>query len=393
MADYMDPFNEKTFYSLFEPWVTIINQKESGSVLHIPRRDQLYHVHQFLSSAPFLKTRLLEYRELQFIVLDLNTVVLDDVSDLKAYLDSKILKNKRPVLLILDADTLLEDKRHLLAYLDAQHQEFCATLIYFFSKNITYDKYSRLLNSFTSLFQHIVILPYFDKQDSKDFLLNRSKQFCPVPRKISGEILNKCGGCLWLIKQCLRHYCGTKDEKVLFSHDVLNLKLRVLFTELEPDEVGVLKQIVYKNYQFSSDQLPFISYLLETKTVIKTRKHFKIAIPLFESYIKGYFAEKSRLYLDKDGLLKLNGVPVELFFSKNEKRLLNNLVSDPNRVFSRDETARLLWGSKYKESYTDWALDQMIWRLRKKLNKLNIDSNVIHTIKNKGFVFNTEYGK
>ena len=132
MASHTDPFNQKTFNNLFLPWIQVINQNESGVILHVPKRDQNYHVKQFLEAIPFLSASISAFSQIQIITIDLGALALDDLFDVKNYIDSRLLKNKRPVLLILDADILLLEKPNLLSFFDRQYHEINASVLYFF---------------------------------------------------------------------------------------------------------------------------------------------------------------------------------------------------------------------------------------------------------------------
>ena len=107
-----------------------------------------------------------------------------------------------------------------------------AKILYFFSRNILYDKYISSLNQYTTLFQNTIILPYFESEEACYFLTRREKQFCTLTKNVKDKILKNCGGCLWLIKEALRYYCKTKNEKELFTHQEMIIKLQILLNEM-----------------------------------------------------------------------------------------------------------------------------------------------------------------
>jgi sulfur carrier protein ThiS len=61
------------------------------------------------------------------------------------------------------------------------------------------------------------------------------------------------------------------------------------------------------------------------------------------------------------------------------------LVQSNGSIVSREALAQAAWGKDWESSYTDWALDQLILRLRKKVSKIYKGKN-IKTIRNKGFI-------
>jgi len=387
MASHTDPFNQKAFNNLFLPWVQVINQNECGVILHVPKRDQNYHVKQFLEATSFLSKSISAFSQIQLITLDLGALALDDQFDVKNYIDSKLLKNKRPVLLILDADILLLEKPNLLSYFDRQYHEINAKILYFFSRNILYDKYISSLNQYTTLFQNTIILPYFELEEARYFLTRREKQFCTLPKTVKDKILKNCGGCLWLIKEALRYYCKTKNEKELLTHQEMITKLQILLNEMEPEEREILTQIAIRDFQFTKSQQPYITYLRQTKTVIQKGEKYCITLPLIEEMIKQEGEMNNRLSIGKNNSIQLNRVPIDLAFSKGERKLMHVFIEHPNTMIAREKTAEILWGNNNSEAYTDWALDQAMWRLRKKCLSLKLNRKIIQTVKNKGFIY------
>ena len=72
----------------------------------------------------------------------------------------------------------------------------------------------------------------------------------------------------------------------------------------------------------------------------------------------------------------LNGKEIEIFrhFQKNK-----------NKLVTKDQIAKIIWGENYEEIYSDWSLDQNISRFRKKLAKFGIAKESLITLKGKGY--------
>lgn len=79
-----------------------------------------------------------------------------------------------------------------------------------------------------------------------------------------------------------------------------------------------------------------------------------------------------------------NGVPIEL--SKTEQRILYLLISNPNRILTRERLLEWVWteGTEYVE---DNALSVGIRRLREKLEDDSSDPSYIKTVYGKGYVW------
>ena len=120
-----------------------------------------------------------------------------------------------------------------------------------------------------------------------------------MTKPIKDKILKYCGGCLWLIKEALRHYCRTIDERELFTHQEMITKLQILLNEMEPEEREILHQITLQDFYFTKQQKPYLTYLKQTKTVIQKGENYYIAIPLIEEMIRREGEMNNRLSIGK----------------------------------------------------------------------------------------------
>ena len=79
-----------------------------------------------------------------------------------------------------------------------------------------------------------------------------------------------------------------------------------------------------------------------------------------------------------------NGIPVEL--SKTEQRILYLLISNPNKILTRERLLEWVWpeGTEYVE---DNALSVGIRRLREKLEEDSSNPSYIKTVYGKGYVW------
>jgi DNA-binding response OmpR family regulator len=79
--------------------------------------------------------------------------------------------------------------------------------------------------------------------------------------------------------------------------------------------------------------------------------------------------------------VSLNGEPVQLTFSEFE--LLNRLMSDPGRLFNRQELLRAIWGdSAYRDPR---AIDVHVRHLREKLEQRPESPELILTVRGAGY--------
>lgn len=377
-------FPKKTIDQIFSPWIKAINSRECISLLNIPKRDQLYRVNEFINQ------QLLD-KKIQIITLDLKGQIIEDSSDLELYLNKYAkISSKQIVLLILDADQLLDEKTALLSCLDKLYfDRKNSSMIYLFQKNITASTITNKLSLYTSLFQNISVFSYFNPKDMEFFLEYIENSYkINIPKGIEKNILDRCGGAPWLIKESVRYYSQTRDEKNIFDHDNMKLKSKIIYQELSAEEKIVVEKIVRNNYLFSNQEKTIINYLLRTKLIVYKNQRYDITIPILKDTILETLNEKTQLTLNPGGQLIINNVLIEGFFSRREKRIIKLFLENKEKVLNREKIALTVWLNNKDNAYTDWALDQIIRRLRNKFSKLGLNRQLIKTIKNQGYLFN-----
>ena len=95
-----------------------------------------------------------------------------------------------------------------------------------------------------------------------------------------------------------------------------------------------------------------------------------------------YFLE----FLNKELIPKsnINTTPLESNLTKMESKIYNILVSSKGSIVEKETIARVLWGNESTDKYSFWSIDQVVSRLRKKLNLFSPNTK-ISTIKGRGY--------
>lgn len=116
------------------------------------------------------------------------------------------------------------------------------------------------------------------------------------------------------------------------------------------------------------------------------------AIPLLTEFISTLPKEKNALILDPEkNDIFLNKRPLSDELSGSEFRLLRYLMQNEGRVCEKDEIIEAVWReSATREGVTDQALDQIIYRLRKKIESNPNEPVFIKTVKGQGYRFSQE---
>ena len=102
--------------------------------------------------------------------------------------------------------------------------------------------------------------------------------------------------------------------------------------------------------------------------LLQWTKSGKVFSPLFHKYLKKEFLLAENGFSENDLIRKL---------SKNEMELIDYLRNNVHKVVSREDLARVWWNNNWENKYSDWAIDQIIYRLRRKIKKIVIPYKIL----------------
>lgn len=156
----------------------------------------------------------------------------------------------------------------------------------------------------------------------------------PTPKDILENILKLSGGHFQLL-QILRRSHKLQNP---LSDQFVSLQLKGLIDYLDYTQRKTLQKIALGKHVEEVDE-----YLLEVGLVKQKGDKFETFTPLLSEYIK-------------------TNMPVKL--PVNEAKLFKLLRNNMGKVVSKDEIFKSVWPED-SENTTDWALDALIYRLRK----------------------------
>lgn len=196
-----------------------------------------------------------------------------------------------------------------------------------------------------------------------------------IEENIKEKIINLTGGHGKLTRLCLENYLSEGNDTSELFLEQKNIKgaLFELLNFLTPLE---LKDIKTKN------QNDFLEKLGLTK-------NYSLTIPLFEEFISKNttFHEKILLSDSSSEILKGN-ISISDQLSSSEFKLLKFLLQNKDRIIEKEEIINAVWSdSKTQAGVTDQALDQIVYRLRKKIEEDPNNPIHIQTIKGRGIKF------
>lgn len=248
------------------------------------------------------------------------------------------------------------------------------------------------------LLKNVVYVPLLQGKET-DYLLNYFAK--ELSREFSGDekelIISLCGGHPYLIKACTRIIALLNGNKMsieelrqlLLSHYEPRSAAQKLF-DLLPEGV---KQDLQKLINAKVSVLPNSLKTLEKLNLIKKDGDYWNPFGgIFESVIEHkptiLFPQEvptsGLAFQVKNGSIYIAGTNIEDKFTRQEYEVLRFLLSDPEKLRSRDEIGDAMWGKLASDKYSDWAIDQAMSKIRKKLKKLGAD-NYLVTVRGRGY--------
>lgn len=236
------------------------------------------------------------------------------------------------------------------------------------------------------LADHNVYLPLLDKP-GLDFRISYLEKTSgkKIDKKIIEEIIGLTAGHGKLTRLCLEAILATSNWE-LATRDKL---VKFLIEQ---------KSIKASLYEIWSSLLPEEQRLLIANPLVASRylndveltKDEKITIPLFEKFITAIKQSSNRTisFDPVSNEIRKGDIVLSDSLTSSEFKLLRYLLENKDKVIEREEIIKAVWqDSKSTEGVTDQALDQLIFRLRKKIEDDPNNPTHLQTIKGRGLRF------
>ncbi len=244
----------------------------------------------------------------------------------------------------------------------------------------------QILSDFSdSVVGHQIYLPLLD-QPSVDFRIHYLEKL--VGKKLSpnqrSEILRLTGGHMRLLMVAIEAVLAANDPEqdmstFLLSQKTMQLALKSLWASLTPEEQSDLQTSQFR--EESTIYLQKIGLISEDK----------ITIPLIETAMQqGLFKETEAklVYDEATNTIKKGEVTFSDSLTKGEFRLLRYLLQHNDEVVERETIVSIVWQEdKTSLGITDQAIDQLIFRLRRKIEADPNHPQHLLTVKGRGVKF------
>jgi len=208
-----------------------------------------------------------------------------------------------------------------------------------------------------------------------------------LPKEVLDRILDLTGGHGKLARFCADSYLSSDQtpsslEEFFLENSKVKATLLDIWKYLTPEEQKIVST---SNYSLLT------SDLLEKVGMVKNGK---ITIPLLEQFIKSNREELEKvsegkiIFDPEQNEIKKGEVVLSDILTSSEFKLLKYLIANEGKIVSRDDIVGSVWGELSSTAgVTEQALDQLIFRLRKKIEDNPNSPTHILTVKGRGFKF------
>lgn len=377
-------------------WHKTLANGENLSILFPPISDAVRRISQFIE----------EYGN-NFVFLEIDPVNpgIEEISDLESnllakakqiqkyndiesfenFVDKVTKEKKKIVVTCLLGDMLFNIKsQQYLPLFTKVFFKYNPNVVFLmaFETNIQDSENGKVARYNHLLFQHVTYYPLYKPLDTKvfvNYLINKWSLKIDIKKK--NEIIKKCGGYFWLIKEAIREIRDTGAWNQ--NSEIFSYRLKTIAGSLSQTEYTALTKVLTKSRSLSEEEILSLDYLKKIGIVGSGNK---LNTPLLQEEIIKLGSSKRKLVLEKDGIF-LNQVPVSKYFSRKEFRVVKLLLAHRGEVVSRDEIAEAIWPMAVEENFSEWAIDQLIKRLRERMSELLIPKTVLKSVRGKGYLY------
>ncbi len=281
-------------------------------------------------------------------------------------------------------DILLQEENRLLVTFEQLQREHQSSFLFFSEKNTLHSVYEKTRSRFATFFQNVIIHPIYNTQEARKFVeFHQQLWQVSLPGGLQQEIINMCGGNFWLLKHIVRFFRdnprGTLEEAI--QDPVFKKKVLSVWQTFHQDEQVTMSQALSGAVISNQDNL---SFLMEINLILEDSGQYSLSIPVLKQVIKPL--QVSCIFEEKNGFIYCNGNLLDL--TQSEERLIRSLIQYPGRPVSREKIASMVWVES-GDSYSDWALDRLVSRVRKKLERYGFPKTIIKTKKGFGYSIQT----
>ena len=301
-----------------------------------------------------------DHQNIKFFILDLSLspeYLQKKYDELKPKIMDWISKGNQATLIL---DNFNLDNVDWLKYIFSLRHEITVGKLTFLILAFESEFHSRHTQKtdMSLIYHNVIQVPYFTKAEAFAWLEGKTNK--------KEKVWEFCGGIVGLLINYLRSINNPGQFKYTLEH---------VWGRFSERERHILKSIA------TTGKVP--TYTLELK-YMKEHNLIDKNNQIIGSWIKEVVGDSAEVTINQTpNGLEWDGISLEELFTDKEKEVFKNILVEGN--LSRYAVADILWGKQAVDKYSDWAIDQLFSRLRKKLESVGIGGDKIQTLKGKGF--------
>ncbi len=193
-----------------------------------------------------------------------------------------------------------------------------------------------------------------------------------IEESVATRIADLSGGYSALARQLLTLHLNSildiyQNYELLIKNSALSMWLYLLFSSLSEISKSQLASFLWDSTVEDSEEISFSNFLVETQLVKKKGSDYVLFSELFRAYLINLSKSSDFVSIDNGQLFRF-GSDVKSLLSRQEWEVFKLLYDKKNTTVTRDSIADAMWGTVAEEKYSDWAIDKLVHRIRKKLN-------------------------
>lgn len=402
----------KTIEENARKWLNIVRFTESGTVIQL-QDDCEYSITEIINNKYILKKYLGPYFRkylLKYIPIDqkdllkaIHEALIDlclkskigSIKTLSGFTDIELLnliaeRGYEVGLFISHITPILTSKKYQsLIDLELLVQTSKNLSVIVFSElDVTNENYKILADKCSFLYDHVIFYPLYSEPDTLQFIKFYSDLWdFSLQEKAAKEIYQLCGGYFWLIHQAIRNLRDYPKLSVneAYNDNLMLNKLEIIWAKFTNEEKNILRKIYFKSLQITDSTSHEYEYLKRIRVIKEINSKAELGIPILLKVIEKELKLESIHIRDKGIWIGKNNITESL--SPKEQMIMFLLLNSKNKIVPRNAIAQTIWGENWEEKYSDWAIDVLAHRIRKKLKLIGIDKTLLRTVKKKGFIF------
>jgi DNA-binding response OmpR family regulator len=255
------------------------------------------------------------------------------------------------------------------------------------------DKYKELN---AAILQNVIFMPIRQGGDV-DYVINFfGERYNYKFNKEEIELIKKhCGGHPFLIrvvaKQIASNPQGTKDLENYLARDYeVNSIARRVYDLRTKNEKEVMVAIVEG---VAPKKTQTLERLMSLGLVERDGGKYKLFGQLLTDFIERErdipeeevsSVPSDKLYLDEDSAVCFKKQSIDETFSNQEYRVLKYLLVNVGKLRTREQIGEIMWGEESYEKFSNWAIDQLTSKIRRKISDLG-SSSILTTVRGRGY--------